>query len=293
MQKTRKRKIGLYVLEGFAILFFIIYLSPLILLVINSAKTGSQIITNPLGMPENWGTLFSNINKVLTSTTVNYKSSFISSTIITVGSLFAITIFGAMCGWALTRRKSKGSNFIYFMFVAAMVIPFQIVMFPLVNWFKTLSDVVTQPLFGFSLLRTYPGMILAYLGFGIPLTVFMFSGFVKGIPYEIEEAARIDGCSQFQIFIHIILPMLKPIIVTVLILNGIWIWNDFLLPLLLLGKGNAIQTIPLAVSNFAGAYVKQWDMILTSTLLAIIPVLIFFILGQKHIIKGMVEGAVK
>ncbi|CAM3632480.1 carbohydrate ABC transporter permease [Erysipelothrix urinaevulpis] len=289
----KKKKIGLIFLEVFAILFFILYLSPLILLVINSAKSGSQIITNPLALPEDWGMLWKNITAVLTSPTVNYKSSFLSSTIITVGSLFTITFFGAMAGWALTRNKSKTSTVIYFMFVAAMVIPFQIVMFPLVSWFKTLSDAVTVPIFGFSLLRTYQGMIFAYLGFGMPMTVFMFSGFVKGIPYEIEEAARIDGCNQFQIFFHIILPMLKPIVVTVLILNGIWIWNDFLLPLLVLGKGNAIQTIPLAVSNFAGAYVKQWDMILTSTLLAIIPVLILFVLGQKHIIQGMTDGAVK
>jgi raffinose/stachyose/melibiose transport system permease protein len=125
------------------------------------------------------------------------------------------------------------------------------------------------------------------------MSVFMYCGFIKGIPYEIEEAATIDGCSKVQVFNRIILPMLKPITVTVSILNGIWIWNDFLLPLLILGKGNAIQTIPLAVSNFVGSYVKQWDMILTSTLLAIIPVLIFFLIAQKNIIKGMSEGAVK
>ena len=113
------------------------------------------------------------------------------------------------------------------------------------------------------------------------------------IPYEIEEAAVMDGCSKFQVYTKIIVPMLKPIIVTVTILNGIWIWNDYMLPFLVLGKGNAIQTLPLAVSNFVGAYTKQWDMILCSAFLAIVPVLIFFLFAQKQIMKGMVEGAVK
>ncbi len=288
-----KKKIIRIILEVLAVLIFLIYISPLILVVINSAKTGSVITTNPLSWPTNWGTLIDNVKAVLSSPTVQYGKSFLSSVIITVCSLILITVVSSVAAWAIVRRKTKGSNILYYMFVAAMVIPFQVVMYPLISWFKTITDTVTMPLFGFSLLRSYQGMIFAYLGFGISKAIFMFHGFVKGIPYEIEEAARIDGCNQFQVYTKIILPMLKPIIVTVVILNGIWIWNDFLLPLLILGKGNAIQTLPLAVSNFVGAYVKQWDLILTSTLIAIVPVLIIFIFAQKQIIRGMTEGAVK
>lgn len=289
---TRKKVIRV-ILEILAILVFLFYIAPLILVLFNSAKTSGQIVLDPLGLPSDWGKLFENITAVVNNKSVNYPSAFKSSVIITVCSLVTIVLFSSMAAWVLVRRKSKVSTFIYFMFIAAMVIPFQVIMFPLVSWFKTMSDAVTIPLFGTSLLRSYPGMIFAYTGFGMSMSVFMFCGFIKGIPYEIEEAATIDGCSKFQVFFHIILPMLKPIIVTVLILNGIWIWNDFLLPLLILGKGNAIQTLPLAVSNFVGAYTKQWDMILTSALLAILPVLILFLFAQKHIIKGMTEGAIK
>jgi len=146
---------------------------------------------------------------------------------------------------------------------------------------------------GIPLLRTYQGMILSYIGFGLSLSIFMYHGFIKGIPYELEEAATIDGCAKWQIFYIIIFPLLKPITATVMVLNGIWIWNDYLLPLLVLGKGNKIQTIPLAVANYAGAFVKQWDLILTAVLLAMIPVIILFLFLQKYIIKGMVSGSIK
>ena len=122
---------------------------------------------------------------------------------------------------------------------------------------------------------------------------FLFHGFIKSIPLELEEAAKIDGCRPAQTFYQIIFPILRPIHATVLVLNGIWIWNDYLLPLLILGKGNAVMTIPLAVSNFAGAYVKQWDLILTAILMAMIPIVIFFLVAQKSIIKGMVAGSIK
>ena len=283
-----KRKWHLVLLEVFAICVFLLYISPIVLVVINSAKHSGDIVLNPLGLPSDWGVLFENIKAVVTDRTVHYSSAFISSTIITVGSLITIVLFATMAAWVLVRHKSRFSTLVYFMFVAAMVIPFQVVMYPLVSWFKELGTFLNIPL-----LRSYPGAIFAYTGFGMSMSVFMFCGFIKGILYEIEEAATIDGCSKWQVFAYIILPMLKPIIVTVIILNGIWIWNDFLLPLMVLGKGNAIQTLPLAVSNFVGAYTKRWDMILTSTFLAILPMLILFLFAQKHIIKGMTEGAIK
>ena len=174
------------------------------------------------------------------------------------------------------------------MFVAAMVIPFQSVMFPMVRLLNQLGGLLRIEMVG-----SYTGLIFAYLGFGTPLSVFILHGFIKGIPVALEEAATIDGCSMPGIFFKIVFPLMRPIIITVLILNGIWIWNDYLLPLLLLGSNGTVQTIPLAVRIFAGSYVKQWNLIMTSALLAMLPIVAFFILAQKYIISGIVEGSVK
>jgi raffinose/stachyose/melibiose transport system permease protein len=136
-------------------------------------------------------------------------------------------------------------------------------------------------------------MVLAYIGFGAPLSIFLYHGFIKSIPFELEEAAQIDGCNKFQTFIYVVLPILKPITITVLILNGIWIWNDFLLPLLVLGKGTDIQTVPLAIANYVGAFIVQWQYLLTAVLMAMAPVLLLFLFAQKYIIEGMVAGSIK
>lgn len=284
----RIAKIGRLSVEVFTLLLFILFLFPFFLVLINSAKTAFEVTQYPLVMPENWGNIAKNIATIWTSDNINYQASLVSSVIITVVSLILISLLSAQAAWVLVRTKSKTSSMIFFMFVAAMVIPFQIVMFPLLSWFRAITNVT-----GLRLLRSYPGMILAYIGFGVSLSIFMYHGFIKSIPVELEEAATIDGCSRAQIFYRIIFPILTPIHATVLVLNGIWIWNDYLLPLLVLGKGNAIQTIPLAVSNFAGAFVKQWDLILTAILLAMIPVIICFLFAQKYIVKGMVAGSIK
>lgn len=216
-----------------------------------------------------------------------WKSA-LSSVIITVSALAIISLFSAMAAWVLVRKKSKSSNIVFMMYVAAMVVPFQAVMLPLVSWMRIVNEWT-----GIPTLRTYPGLIFAYLGFGCSFSIFLYHGFIKSIPKELEQAAVIDGCSKWQVFFRIVFPILKPITVTVLVLNGIWIWNDYLLPLLLLGTGNAIQTIPLAISGFVGSFVKQWELIMMALLLAIIPVVVFYLFGQKHIIKGMVEGSIK
>ncbi len=281
-------KAGRIVTEALALVLFLVFLFPFFLVIINSAKTAFEVTQYPLRMPDAWGTLLDNAATIWTSSNIRYPLSLLSSVIITVVSLVAINLLSSQAAWALVRTKTRTSSVIFFIFVAAMVIPFQIVMFPLLSWLRTLTAIS-----GIRLLRTYAGMILCYVGFGVSLSVFMYHGFIKSIPVELEEAATIDGCSRAQIFYKIIFPILTPIHATVLVLNGIWIWNDYLLPLLILGKGNAIQTIPLAVSNFAGAFVKQWDLILTAILLAMIPVIICFLLAQKYIVKGMVAGSIK
>jgi raffinose/stachyose/melibiose transport system permease protein len=284
----KKRNARLLAPEIFAILLFIVFLFPFFIVLINAAKTPFQITQNPLAFPSEPKKVLENMWTIWTSVNVQYSSSFISSIVITAVSLILLNILSSQAAWVLVRTKTKLSSAIFITFVAAMVIPFQIVMFPLLTWFRELTTLT-----GVRLLRSYQGIIIAYIGFGISQSIFLFHGFIKSIPLELEEAATIDGCRPSQTFYRIIFPILKPIHATVLVLNGIWIWNDYLLPLLILGKGNKVMTIPLAVSNFAGAYVKQWDLILTAILMAMIPIVIFFLIAQKSIIKGMVAGSIK
>ena len=164
---------------------------------------------------------------------------------------------------------------------------------PLGGYVKSYTDIANGKFLGISMLQSIPGIVFAYCGFGGAMTVFILTGFIKGIPYELEEAAAIDGCSPEGTFFRIILPLLKPVIVTVTILNGMWIWNDYLLPSLMLGQNGKVKTLPVAVQAFVGSYVKQWDLILTAALLAMIPMIIVFLLAQKQIMNGMVEGAIK
>jgi raffinose/stachyose/melibiose transport system permease protein len=256
--------------------------------VVNSAKAPFEITQSPLSLPTDWMKILLNVYTIWTSANVQYASSFMSSVIITVSSLVLLNVLSSQAAWVLVRTRTRLSTGIFIVFVAAMVIPFQIVMFPLLTWFREIANLT-----GVRLLRSYAGITLAYIGFGMSQSIFLFHGFTKSIPFELEEAATIDGCAPAQTFYRIIFPLLRPIHATVLVLNGIWIWNDYLLPLLILGKGNNVMTIPLAVSNFAGAYVKQWDLILTAILMAMVPIVILFLFAQRFIIKGMIAGSIK
>jgi len=282
-----------YILEAVAILLFLIFLLPFGIVIVNSSKPSLKIIMDPLAFPENPSQLITNIKTVLQSPNVRYATSFISSLFITTVSVALLVLFSSMAAWVLVRNRTKLSNIIFMTFVAAMVIPFQVVMFPLLSWFHLIE--VKLGLFDtpFRLLQNYPGIIFAYLGFGSSLSIFLFHGFIKSVPLELEEAATIDGCTKTATFFKIVFPILTPITVTVVILNSIWVWNDYLLPLLVLGSGNVVQTLPLAVASFVGSFVKRWDLILTSTLMTMLPVVIVFLILQKHIIKGIVDGAVK
>lgn len=276
-------------MEATGILLLVVVLFPFFIVLISSAKTPFEITQNPLGLPADWSNIGKNIYRIWTDENIRYQSSFVSSVIVTVGSLILLTVLSSQAAWVLVRAKTRLSSFLFLLLApATMVIPFQIVMLPLVSWFRTIFDVT-----GIGLLRGFPGIYLAYVGFGTALTIFMYHGFIKGIPLELEEAAQIDGYNHFRVFYQIVLPILMPINVTVMILNGIWIWNDYLLPLLILGRGNAIMTMPVAVTVLAGSYVKQWDLIMTAILLAMVPVIVAFLLAQKYIIKGMVAGSIK
>ena len=275
-------------LEIVTLILFILFMMPFIIVVFNSMRTNADIINQPVGFPTDLAQLGRNIGEIWNNPNFNFLSALRDSLIITVCSLAVISIFSAMAAWVLVRNKTRWSTFLFMAYVAAMVIPFQVVMFPLLTWFKQVGDFLHIPM-----LRSYQGIIFAYLGFGEAMSIFIFHGFIKGVPLELEEAADIDGCSRAGTFFRIVFPLLQPVFVTVLVLNGLWIWNDYLLPLLVLGASGDIRTIPLAVQGFNGSFVKQWNLIMVSTLLAMLPIIILYIFAQKYIVKGMVEGSIK
>ena len=264
-------------------------LFPFILLLINSGKVTADITSNPVSLSgASFSQMLTNINAVINDPNFMFWTSFGSSALITVISLVLLSLFGAMAAWVICRNKTVWSAVIYFTFIASMIIPFQVVMLPLISTFRDVGKFI-----GIQMLQSFPGLIFAYLGFGGSMTVFILNGFIKGVPYTLEEAAAIDGCSPEQTFFQIIFPLLTPVITTVTILNGMWIWNDYLLPSMMLGQNGKVMTIPIAIQKFVGSYVKRWDRILPAALLAIIPMIIIFLIAQKQIMEGMIEGAVK
>ena len=271
----------LRILEVFAWMLLILYMAPFYLMFINSFKTRREIFANTTGLPEVWN--FKNYLDAMNR--MNMISSFTNSMIITVGSVILILLFSSMAAWVLVRDQTKKSKIIFYVFTSGMIVPFQAVMIPLVKW---MAKIQIGP---FKMIGTHYGLIFMYIGFGVSMSIFLYHGFIKGIPKEVEEAATIDGCSKWQTYTKVILPLLKPTTVTVAVLNSIWVWNDFLLPFLTVnGK---INTIPLAMNNFFGAFSKQWELAMAALVLAIIPIIIFYFFVQKHIIAGIVQGSIK
>ncbi|WP_227935598.1 carbohydrate ABC transporter permease [Alkalihalobacillus deserti] len=274
---NKKYTKGTFILEIFAILLALIFLVPFYFVIANSLKGFSEILLDAAALPTEW--LFSNYVKVWQI--LDFPRAFWNSLVITVLSNIGLVIISSMAAWKMVRTPGKFSKMLFVFFVAAMVIPFQTVMIPLVKLGGMLG-----------IMNSIPGIIIMYFGFGVPLSLFLYHGFVKTVPVEVEESARIDGCTQFGVFWRIVFPLLKPITVTVVILNTLWIWNDYLLPLLVL-QDASLRTIPLATSSFFAQYTKQWDMGLAALVLGIIPVVIFFLFLQKHIIKGIASGSIK
>lgn len=276
------------ILFSLASLILVFFLFPFWLVLINSGKSSADIVISTMSLPKGFGQMAENIKNLINNPNFSYLTSFMNSLIITVASLVLLIFCASMAAWVLSRSKTKWSTFIFMTFVAAMIVPFQVVMLPLLSVYRNIQEFI-----GIRMFTSYFGIIFAYLGFGGSMSLFILHGFIKGIPYSLEEAAALDGCPPERVFMTVIMPLLKPVQVTVMILNGIWIWNDFLLPSLLLGLSGDLKTLPLSVISFVGSYVKQWDLILTATLLAMLPIIILFLGAQKHIIKGVMDGAVK
>ena len=286
----KERRVRSYILTIVGIVIAVYILFPFYLVVMNSFKVQADIVANPIAVNGvSFKQFITNLGAVVNNSNFNFWRALFSSVVITVISLALLALFGAMAGWVISRNnRTKWASVIYMIFIASMIIPFQVVMLPLVSTFRDAGAFV-----GIPMLSTIPGIIFAYCGFGGAMTVFILTGFIKGVPYDLEEAAAIDGCSPEGTFFKIIFPLLTPVITTVTILNGMWIWNDYLLPSMLLGLNGKYKTLPAAVQSFVGSYVKQWDLILTAALLAIVPMIVIFLIGQKQIMNGMVEGAVK
>ena len=258
----------------------ILFLVPIFVVALNSFKGKFYISKNPFLWPS--GASFAGFDNYVNGI---IKSGFVKamgySFFITICSVLVIIILSGMTAWYITRRKSKVSSSLYYLFVFSMIVPFQMVMFSM----SKIANILH--------LDTPIGIIVLYLGFGSGLSIFIFSGFVKGIPLEIEEAAMIDGCNPLQTYFQVVFPLLRPTAITVAILEAMWVWNDYLLPLLVIG--NKYKTIPVAIQGvLTGSYgARDMGSLMAMLVLTILPIIVFYLIGQKSIIKGVISGAVK
>ena len=255
-----------------------IFLFPIYILILNSFKNTKGIFTDVLGFPND--TTFTLGNYPNAFDALEYLRSFLNSFLITVIASLLILLISAMAAWVLVRYKTRTSRVIFLLFAAAMLIPFQCVMLPLVGFASRIN------------LMNPPGLIFMYMGFGTSMSIVMFHGFIKNIPEELEEAATIDGCGGFRLFFTIVVPLMRTILITVEVLNVMWIWNDYLLPSLIINRPGW-QTLPLKTYLFFGQFAKRWDLASAGLIMCIVPIIIFYLLCQKYIVRGITDGAIK
>ncbi|MCY1713943.1 carbohydrate ABC transporter permease [Caproiciproducens galactitolivorans] len=274
-----KRKIANNVVFVVLFILSVAFLAPIFIVLMNSFKGRFFISEAPFALP-NSQTFVGLKNYTIGLAKTGFLQAFGYSLFITVGSVAVIVLFTSMTAWYITRVKSRYTSIIYYLLVFSMIVPFQMVMYTMAKMANVLK------------LDSPAGLLVIYLGFGAGLSTFMFSGFIKGIPLEIEEAATIDGCNPIQTFFLVVFPILKPVAITVAILNAMWIWNDYLLPLLVIG--NKYKTIPIAIQYLQGGYgSRDMGAMMAMLILAIVPVVVFYMACQKYIVKGVVAGAVK
>lgn len=276
-----KNMIGMRIVRDiktlFLLLFMFLYLVPFLLVVLNSFKSYDQIVSNPLALP---GTIdFSNYR--MAAEKMKYPFAFMNTLFISVFSIIGITLFSSMTAHLFVRKKWRLNKVMFFLMVGSIYIPFQAVMIPLLKIYSSIH-----------LLSSKLSLVYMYLGFGSNMAVFLYSGFIKGIPLELEEAAVIDGASPYQRFFQIVFPMLIPITVTIVILDVLWIWNDYLLPSLVLMSAQH-RTLQLSTFYFYGTYSADYNLILAALVLTMIPVITIFLFLQKFVMKGIMQGALK
>lgn len=276
-KSANKKNAGQIVIYVSFTALLILFLVPFFLVLLNSFKGNKEIILDPLALPEKWN--FAGYIKAFES--MNYLQTFKNSLFITVLSIVLIVLLAVMCAYFFARNNWKINNMLFMIMVASMIIPFQTIMIPIVRNFSAINAVDNIFM-----------VVVFYIGAHISMAVFMFQGFIKTIPVELDEAATIDGCSDFQILFKIIFPLLKPIISTVAVLDILAIWNDFLLPYILL-QDNQLKTLPLMTYSFFGQYSVDYSLVCSGLVMSILPVIIIYAFMQRQIIDGVVAGAIK
>ncbi|MFD2673631.1 carbohydrate ABC transporter permease [Marinicrinis sediminis] len=264
-------------LEIMAIALALVFLIPFYFVAVNSVKSFAEILMHTISWPKEF--VFSNYAAAWEQ--IQFASAFRNSLLVTFFSNLGLIIISSMAAWKMARTKRKANQILFFIFVSAMVIPFQSLMIPLVKWGNTLG-----------LIDTIYGLVIMYFGFGVSLNLFLYHGFVKSVPLEIEESAIVDGCNPMRLFWSIVFPLLKPITVTIIILNSLWIWNDFMLPLLILHSPEYL-TIPLVISKLFDQFMNKWDLALPAMVMSVTPVILLYLVLQRYIIQGITAGALK
>jgi raffinose/stachyose/melibiose transport system permease protein len=273
INKTKGGYFNLFILG----VFFILFMFPLLLILMNSFKNKFEIISDTLALP----TSFSLSNYIEAFNRMNYLVSFLNTLVISVASVIFICIFSSMTAHLFVRNRWKFNTFMFFLMVASMIIPFQTLMIPLVKMFGSMG-----------LLNSKWILVYLYMAAGTPLAVFIYHGFIKSIPLELEEAALIDGCTELQTFFKIVFPLLKSTTVSIIILDVLWLWNDFLLPYLVL-KEPSQKTLTLATMSFVQSHSADYGLMMAGLIMAVIPILLIYIFLQKYVIKGVMQGAIK
>lgn len=273
----KKNKIGNMFVYSFLIIMLIYWLFPLYIALLNSFKTNGELLTNVLSFPRD----LKLENYIRTFEKMSYLRSLFNTIVLASISVSFMILFSAMAGWRLARTKTRLSSFLFGLFVFSMLVPFSSIMIPLYKIMLT-----------FGIKDSLIGLSFVYVGMGVSMAIFLYHGFVKSIPIDIEESAVMDGCNSFQTFIYIVFPLLKPITVTICITNVLWIWNDFLLPLIAISD-NKKYTLLLSTNTLFGQYSSDWTAILSALILAAIPVIVFYAFFQKSILKGIADGAMK
>ncbi|WP_340387834.1 carbohydrate ABC transporter permease [Paenibacillus sp. FSL E2-0151] len=273
----RMQRLNSYLIRLLLILGSLVAMLPIYMAVVNSFKTQGEMFQSFLALPTtlHWENYSDAFNKI------NLLGSSMNSAIVSFLGIGGIVFCASLAGYKLSRTSGRLSNLIFFLFVASMLVPFHSIMIPLTRVAK-----------GMGVQGSTYGLALIYIGLGVNMAIFLYHGFVKSIPRELEESAQIDGCNEFQTFFQIIFPLLLPITVTIAILDFLWIWNDFLLPLLMLTDVNR-YTLILSTNMLFGEYNKEWPLILSSLVLTAIPVILIYAFFQKFIMEGIAEGAVK
>ncbi len=255
-------------------------LSPLALLLFNSFKSNNEIVESPAAFPSGWS--FQYITNAARQ--INFIKAIGITFLITAISIILLVIVSSLAAWVMVRSRSLFAKILYLGFTAAMLIPFQSLMYPLLDIFEKLN------------MKNIPGLIFMYGGFGISMSVFLYHGFIKSVPQSLEEAAIIDGANLFEMFFKVVFPLLKSTTVTVIVLNGMWTWNDYLLPFLVIGNRDGIKTLTLELyfaKLTSGQYGNPWELIFPAVLVTIIPIIVLYMFVQKYIVAGVAEGAVK